>query len=271
MKKCSLSISHLHKGGHKFLSILALGVFLLYSTNGIGQVIYDGNGTSVVGDTLPFTVPVGSDRLLVVSFCRFPGASSVTFNSIEATLAVENSGGIGAIAAIWYIPLGSGPAMSSEIITPSSTYPAIIGAASFQNIDQETPLGNTNESSFQYTDSPSLTVSSRPGNLIYDKFFCAESLNPVYGALQTPTFMATDEISDAGSSFQIATSDSTTMLMTFPYITSSWAYCAAEFHAALPAPVPTMSEWSYCLYGLVLISFSLVGLYNLRQNTALKE
>ncbi len=105
------------------------------------QVTYDGNGAGISGTSLPFTVPAGTDRLLVISlsYAAFSPFTNVSYNSISATLAFAQpfSSGL-AVSSIYYIPLGSGASISSTV-TITGGNSVVVGAASFQNIDQAGP------------------------------------------------------------------------------------------------------------------------------------
>lgn len=218
-----------------FQPLLVL-VMLLAGTNGntlSAQVTYDGNGAGVSGTSLPFTVPAGTDRLLVISlsYATFSPLTNVSYNSISATLAIAQPFSTGfAVSSIYYIPLGSGASISSAItITGGSS--VVVGAASFQNVDQASPLGNTAGTDNVATSTPSLNVSSTAGNLIVDNIFCALEANPVTAT--TPIFSIDDSPDDVASSFQIATSGTNTMSYTFGIgVTDLYAYAAAEFVAS---------------------------------------
>ncbi len=244
----------------------------MYSPDMQAQVTYDGNGATALGATIPsFTVPAGMDRLLVISVCAIPnGPITVEFNGISATFAVTNTSGAPGIASIYYIPLGTGAAITANVnLTGGSDI--ILGAASFENVDQANPLGNTNEAEFTSTDNPSLIVSTTPGNLVYDKIFSEFDEDPSPDASQTPVFFNTDNSSDAGSSFKIATGASTTMSQTLAQVTNSWAYSVAEFNAASttqPAAIPTMSEWGLFLFGLIIFTVAVVSLYNYKKGAS---
>lgn len=197
------------------------------------QVTYDGNGAGISGTSLPFTVPAGTDRLLVISlsYNALSPLTNVSYNSISATLAIAQPFSPGfAVSSIYYIPLGSGASISSTV-TITGGNSVVVGAASFQNIDQAGPLGNTAGIDYVSTSTPSLNVSSTAGNLIVDNMFCALEANPV--TTTTPIFSIDDSPDDVVSSFQIATSGTNTMSYTFGGgATNAYAYAAAEFIAS---------------------------------------
>ena len=218
-----------------FQPLLVL-VMLLAGTN-VGtlsaQATYDGNGAGVSGTSLPFTVPAGTDRLLVISlsYATFSPLTNVSYNSISATLAIAQPFSTGfAVSSIYYIPLGSGASISSAITITGGTS-VVVGAASFQNIDQASPLGNTAGIEKVSTSTPSLNLSSTAGNLIVDNMFCSLVANPVTAT--TPIFSIDDSPDDFASSFQIAASGTNTMSYTFGTgATDQYTYAAAEFIAS---------------------------------------
>ena len=195
------------------------------------QVTYDGNGAGASATSLPFTVPAGTDRLLVISlsYTAISPLTNVSYNSISATLAIAQPFSPGfAVSSIYYIPLGSGASISSVITITGGNF-VVVGAASFQNIDQASPLGNTAGIENVSTSTPSLNVSSTAGNLIVDNLFCSFEANPVTAT--TPIFSIDNSPDDVTASFQIATSGTTTMSYTFAAATNQYAYAAAEFIA----------------------------------------
>ncbi|MCB0376622.1 MAG: hypothetical protein KDD04_11940, partial [Sinomicrobium sp.] len=152
------------------------------------QVAYDGNGAGASATSLPFTVPAGTDRLLVIylSYNTLSPLTNVSYNSISATLAIAQPFSAGlAVSSIYYIPLGSGASISSTVTITGGTS-VVVGAASFQNVDQVSPLGNTAGTDNISTSTPSLNVSSTAGNLIVDNMFCSFQANPVTAT--TPIF-----------------------------------------------------------------------------------
>lgn len=217
----------------QFLPVLLM---LLAATNVntlSAQVTYDGNGAGVSGTSLPFTVPAGTDRLLVISlsYTTLSPLTNVSYNSISATLAIAQPFSPGfAVSSIYYIPLGSGASISSAVTITGGNF-VVVGAASFQNIDQAGPLGNTAGIENVSTSTPSLNVSSTAGNLIVDNMFCSFEANPVTAT--TPIFSIDNSPDDAASSFQIATSGTNTMSYTFGGgATTAYTYAAAEFIAS---------------------------------------
>lgn len=218
-----------------FQPLLVL-VMLLAGTNVdtlSAQVAYDGNGAGASATSLPFTVPAGTDRLLVISlsYTAISPLTNVSYNSISAALAIAQPFSPGfAVSSIYYIPLGSGASISSAVTITGGNF-VVVGAASFQNVDQVSPLGNTAGIENVNTSTPSLNVSSTAGNLIVDNMFCSFEANPVTAT--TSIFSIDNSPDDVASSFQVASSGTTTMGYTFlGGASSAYAYAAAEFIAS---------------------------------------
>ncbi len=132
--------------------------FFFYQTAFL-QVTYDNNG-SLIGTATgalqvqgSFAVPAGSDRLLVVLLTKddnsFNPTSYVTYGGQALTQMIEWSGGsAGLTSEIWYLVLGCGTPIASDITVSFNgvvgMLDVIVGAASFQNVDQATIFGNSN-------------------------------------------------------------------------------------------------------------------------------
>ncbi len=91
-----------------------------------------------------FTVPAGPRRLLVVS-AGDPGTptnpTSVTFNGMAMSLGNSTSDGFFSCDSIWYLALGNGAAVTGSInVAFGGSEFRYIGAASFSNVDQTTPV-----------------------------------------------------------------------------------------------------------------------------------
>ncbi len=138
-----------------------------------------------------FTVPAGPRRLLVVS-AGDPGTptnpTSVTFNGTPMLLGNSTSDGTFSCDSIWYLALGNGPAITGSInVAFGGLEFRYIGAASFSNVDQTTPVdtnGPKISGSVQGTNpSSSLDVTSQAGDLVFDLF-------DAYGTTAVPTTTA---------------------------------------------------------------------------------
>ncbi|MFM9960722.1 MAG: beta strand repeat-containing protein, partial [Planctomycetaceae bacterium] len=155
-----------------------------------GQVTADGNAaTSFNLDTetgfntlAGFMVPAGTGRLLVVDFGTFVTSpatevTAVTFDGTPLTRAVglnDASLTLGQ-GELWYLPLGDGAAVTGDIVITGGESGTIIGAATFQGVDQSVSInGATSTISSPNgagTFTTQLIVSSQVGDLVLDSLF----------------------------------------------------------------------------------------------------
>ncbi len=149
--------------------------------------------------TLSYTVPAGNDRLLVVTSSgggNPVSISSVTWNGVGMSGAASTGSnfGTGAMAGIWYVPLGSGPATTANVVvTYASNFLFIMTATAYRNVDQVAPIaGATAER------SASLTVGSAPGSVVIDAIV-GKGTSGTAGAGQTVLAVANDLIFSANT------------------------------------------------------------------------
>lgn len=121
-------------------------------------------GNSV--SSLSYTVPAGNNRVLIVSVDRNP--SSVTFNGTAMTLIGSNSsGGGGATQFVYQLALGSGAAITANIVLGVAS---IFLAATYNNVNQTTPTsgfqsaGNTSSNNLN---TPNITPAHSNSVLVY--------------------------------------------------------------------------------------------------------
>ncbi|MDR4469758.1 MAG: right-handed parallel beta-helix repeat-containing protein [Nitrospira sp.] len=154
--------------------------FLLLGSYAKAQVLADGNGAAAAlasstavnsSISLPnFTVAAGTDKLLVVTVrgSNNQTISTLTYNSqnlVRLGSPVANGGGR---MEIWYLVMGNvGTAVTSDIVATSSggqLYLAI-AAASYQHVDQATPLENLVSDITNTASATSLPISIT-GNIV---------------------------------------------------------------------------------------------------------
>ena len=140
---------------------------------------------SVSNFTVPFTVSANNDRLLMVCVSNSVNASAptVSFNSIPMLqLATEVEGGLR--LTMYYLVLGSSGSETAANIIASGTNMKNIGAVSFYNVLQSTPLGVPVSIAINppvnvtFPSSFSLDVASQSNDMVCD---CA-ALGVVSGA-----------------------------------------------------------------------------------------
>ncbi len=111
-------------------------------------------------------IPMGNNRLVVVTVCHFGNISGVTWNGMAMTLGVSQQHSLAGAVDIWVLPVGSGAAFtgSGAVVTgagsPSSTH-----VQSFENVDQANPVGDA-----MGAQSSSVTVNAVVGDMIWEAF-----------------------------------------------------------------------------------------------------
>jgi hypothetical protein len=122
-----------------------------------------------------YSVPTGTNRVLIVtaSDAQSSDITGVTFNGTAMTEHVEENDGT-AVDAIYYLILGSGSAVSGNIVIASSNssdIAKIITANTFENVDQASPLGNFSKVHNGISPASStLSIASNSSNLVFDIF-----------------------------------------------------------------------------------------------------
>lgn len=160
-------------------------------------------------------------------------------NFVEAVAVDDGGNGTGhRKASIWYLTLGSGSAITSTIAV---TFTSIVsttfaGAGSFTNVDQSTPIGNTN-TTFGTGTSSSVSVSSSANNAVVDVLAKRQQVTITPGANQSLIFSqnaASNVV--GGASFEVATGSSVDMSWSWSG-TNETAHAAAELNYISSLPV----------------------------------
>lgn len=114
-----------------------------------------------------FTVPAGDDRVLTVAVvCSHGNSSSASFGSTGMTLQQRVAFGSSNLD-VFTLTLGSGAAQTEDIVVSGSFFYSALGAQSFHNIDQSTPVDNITTNSGNAS-SGSRTVTSATNDLVCD-------------------------------------------------------------------------------------------------------
>ena len=156
-------------------------VMLCYQLSPVlfAQVTYDNNAATIgaspsaafVQNT--FTVPAGTDRLLVAFVMRdgvTTVSDSMTFNGQHLTMQLQQSGGAGLNGEIWYLVLGCGTAITEPLsayfshLGGGSLPDVIVEAATFQNVDQFVVFGGFQMQSGSGGSSNTLNISTSDTN-----------------------------------------------------------------------------------------------------------
>ncbi len=131
-------------------------------------------------NTLAYTVNAGTDRLLVVALGdpnTATNPTAVTYNG-TSMLQANATADLGfSNDAIWYLKLGTGGAITSNIVVTfaaagNAGSSRFIGASAYSGVDQTTPvdINGPKISGSVTTTGSSLNVTSQTGDLVFDLF-----------------------------------------------------------------------------------------------------
>lgn len=152
-----------------FLSIICLNT--VAQVTPVGTTVFANQSNSIAS----FTVPAGNKRLLLVtasdgSSINITGA---TFNGMAMIKRHQVTDGFISVDAIYTLSLGDGTSATTGSIVFTSAggtnVTRFISAAAFTNVNQAMPLSDT-KGGLSNTSSSTLTVTSSPGDLVYDIF-----------------------------------------------------------------------------------------------------
>jgi hypothetical protein len=127
--------------------------------------------------TLAYTVPAGSNRLLVVTASNASATTltSVSFGATPMTLVVQRDDTF-AFDSIWRLALGSSPTASSGTITVTGFATAantVLTAQAFANVNQATPIDGSSSNQISVGSNIGSTISlntTTAGDLVFDIF-----------------------------------------------------------------------------------------------------
>ncbi|MEM6318589.1 MAG: hypothetical protein AAF960_13035 [Bacteroidota bacterium] len=136
------------------ISFLTLITVLVCWTGPLNaQVTFDSNAaannSNGPSSSVEVVVPTGNDRLLValIGTDDLTNTPTVTYNSLTLTKASEATDNFNttydAKVFVYYLALGSGAAITSDIAVTGLDNYYTLGGMSFQNIDQSTPVKQT--------------------------------------------------------------------------------------------------------------------------------
>lgn len=138
------------------------------------EVLDNGNSTITIPS---YTVSDGENRLLVVFAYNNSNlfVDNITFNGQMLSRAVQNSNtGLDTNAEIWYLLLGSAfmnPVTSDVVVTFNGDAGVVsAGVASFENVNQDFPIGLTQINQGSNSNMQSFSFNSQYGNMIVDAY-----------------------------------------------------------------------------------------------------
>jgi hypothetical protein len=205
-------------------------------------VTYDNNpatqtGSNINIETLSgFVVPAGSDRILIVSLAftqsSNSGVTSISYNGgllTEGVTVNQDFGGVTyPFSTIWYLELGSGPAITSDILVQFAANCNIshVNAASYHNVDQLVPIGNTGTSVGDGS-STSIVINTSAQNGVVDNLLSGGGAPITVGSDQIEVYNSTNG-NVGGGSFEQAVSSTVTMSWSKP--ATSYTHAAMELN-----------------------------------------
>jgi hypothetical protein len=191
------------------------------------------SSTTLSTITLSHTVGTGENRLLLVGVSlRDRTVTSVNYGGVAMTLVGSRANGTNSIIYIYrLLNPTSGTANISVVLNGAPGKGAAVGAIDYSGVDQSTPLG-TFASASGWTSSPSLSVSSASGQMVFDVLSVRQTTALTPGAGQTERWDFSRGEIRSGASTEPATSATTTMSWT-----SGLGYWAIGGVAIRPAAV----------------------------------
>jgi hypothetical protein len=191
-----------------------------------------------------FTVPAGDDRILLVASYQVHSAvnSSATFNGVAMT-HVQRVHHLDVFSLV----LGSGAAITGDIKVTGRFFYTNVGAQSFNNINQTTPIDNITTASGSSVTTVSESITSAVSDLVCD-FILADggssSFDVTEDASQTVTFHEKDGVATtAGNPYITLASSikegasSVDMEWTFPS-SKNYRYIGLNLNIADPTALP---------------------------------
>ena len=200
-----------------------------------------------------FTVPAGTDRLLVVSVGHTNSTSitNCTFGGTAMTQVAFEQDGF-ASDAFYILELGTGSAVTGDIVmTPGAGVPdeKFMAAVAYSNVDQTTPTSsamNREEQNAAGINS-TLTVTSEDGDLVFavfDAFHNTATVTTTLGAGKTVVHSTGSQSIDSGGegTYTTTTQDGATSV-TSNFTTNGEAiiHMAMNINAANFSPTQTVN------------------------------
>lgn len=131
-----------------------------------------------------FIVPAGDDRVLVLFTSKLSVLEVPTIMYGEVPAIFIDSISNLSTTSMYYIPLGSGDAITEDLVATSVAGGGFhFHAASFNNIDQTTPIGDTDK---DHGVTVELDITASAGNKLVDYFIHNSSSNPSALSGQSP-------------------------------------------------------------------------------------
>jgi hypothetical protein len=245
--------------------LVVLAAFPFYAQSAVTHVSTS-YGSSRNGDVeFSHTSGTGLNRLLLVGISHInllgtPSISSVTYGDSSLTL-VSSGGGSGYPRVAIYGLINPAPGPLDVNVDFSGIHSgAVVAASTFTCVDQTTPWG-TASSNTGAGDSPSVSVSSAVGDLVFDTLASTRDITAT-GPDQTELWNTERNTVKGAGSYELATGATTTMSWTVPdSFLRSWAIIGVAIKpATLPTPTSiTADPTSLCANDIGDLSLTLNG------------
>ena len=220
----------------------------------IGTVETSSETNTTTETIASYTVAAGNERVLIVTTGGLSDTRSVRFDGQPLTRGTGD-----ATASIWYLTLGSGDAISGEIVATFATQheEKQIAAIAFAGVDQQSPVGASAVETFVDSEPPtdqSITLATQTGQLVVDVLY----VNPNAAGVLSATLPQDEQVNNGSVFVDFVDFGVSTKAATGTATTTSWTHPTAGFffskHAALPL-IPTIPNDAPVLGGLGDVSF----------------
>lgn len=268
----------------KFFNCILLIFWLIgFGSNLAAQeVLFDNNArTEIEGATIPhtmsnFTVPAGTERLLVVVFSTSTSTAftppTINFGMTNMQVGEQSNDPNDFKTVTYFLPLGTGGAITNDIalgVGVGGESFRILTAFSLQLVDQTNPLEAMNNQLLPNNNTTNLNLAgTTKGSMIIESLTFSSSVNPSgsmpqtgqtiieNSGITTSTFPLISFLSSPGGNINLGwmhgglTGGVNTAV--------SFAFSGTDLTPPPTAdPIPTMSEWGMLIFGLLILNLGL--------------
>ncbi len=251
--------------------LLSLLAFIAFPAASFAQVAFDNSaaagtrlhvplfGAPVTSITVPLTVGAAANRILIVGVSiNRQGNNTVAVSTVTdgvaalTSLGSENDGtGIRRVEMFYLLnpPSGANSVVVSFSNVNGANVGAVVGAASFTNVNQTTPLGTFAAAAGVAGVNPTVAVVSGPGQMVIDTLAITANRTATAGAGQTARWAQNDGNTNTGTDvYGLGSTEagaaSVTMSETISGGGSTWALGAVSI-----IPVPPVTTVPFTVTG----------------------
>jgi hypothetical protein len=216
-----------------------------------GEAVVSGNAGAASSITLSSKTTAGTNRVGVVmcggqTFGASPYVTGATWNGVAMTnVRTDLHSGALLVVSMWYIVAPPTGASSVVISFPASSFYGGCGAASFNGVDQSTPLGTATTADLNAgAQVISTNVTLAAGDLAVDALV-EYNIDPAVGAGQTGLFEEVNSFTFAAGSYEAGTGTVT--------MSHTWAGGGSDDAVIIAVPLKTVSAGGpTCTGGMLL-------------------